>query len=528
MWKNPETIRDLLDRNVADFPDREALVSVSYRTRDWVRHTWKEMDEESNRLAAGLADLGVKKGQKVAFMLTNSVECYYTYLAIHKLGAVFVPINVRLVPREVEYIVEHSGADWFIAGHDFLPLVDQVRAHLNVKGCVGIEKGGEELPGWVESFSALMKSSGRLPAVTIGPEDEADILYTSGTTGLPKGVVLTQSNKVACGRLIGTSCDLSRLHYGVDRLQNVFPFFTSSGCSSVMMMWLYFAPVVILEETFDAVKTFETIEKERPTSYGGAPAMFVFLLNHPRFKEFDTSSIRMLISGAAAMPEEIIRKLQAAWPGIKVYTTYALTEGGTGGTTLNAADMLTKIGSVGQPWAPDQEMRILDDQGQDVEPGVVGEIALRGPNVMKEYYKNPEATAKTLRNGWLHTGDMGRCDDEGYLYFTDRKKDMIVRGGYNVYSVEVESVLYEHPAVGQCAVVGKPHPELGEDVLAFVAPKPGEKVTAEDLQEFAKDKLADYKRPRDIRFIESMPINPTGKVDKRSLKAQYLGGKEDG
>ncbi len=528
MWKNPQTIRELLERNMADFADREALVSVSYRTRQWLRHTWKEMDEQSGRLAAGLADLGVKKGQKVGFMLTNSVECYTTYLAIHKLGAVFVPINVRLVPREVEHILEHSDTDWIIAGHDFLPLVDQVRDRLNIKTYVGIEKEGQELPGWVESFSKLMSCTGSLPALSIGPDDEADILYTSGTTGLPKGVVLTQSNKVACGRLIGTSCDMSRLHCGVPRLQNVFPFFTSSGCSSVMMMWLYFAPVVILEETFDAVKTFEIMEKERPTAYGGAPAMFVFLLNHPRFKEFDTSSVRTLISGAAAMPEEIIRKLQAAWPGIKVYTTYALTEGGTGGTTLNAADMFTKIGSVGQPWAPDQEMRIVNDQGQEVEPGVVGEIVLRGPNVMKEYYKNPESTAQTLRDGWLHTGDMGRCDEEGYLYFTDRKKDMIVRGGYNVYSVEVESVLYEHPAVGQCAVVAKPHPSLGEDVLAFVVPKPGEEVTAEALQEFTRDKLADYKRPRDVRFLDSMPINPTGKVDKRTLKTQYLEGKEEG
>jgi len=526
MWKNPETIRDLLERNVADFPDREAFVSVSYRTREWLRHTWKEMDERSDRLAAGLSALGVKKGEKIAFLLTNSVECYYTYLAIHKLGAVFVPINVRLVPREVEYIVENSDADWIIAGHDFLPLVDEVRDRLDIKRIVGIEKEGQGLPDWVESFTKVTESSGSPPEVSIGPDDEADLLYTSGTTGLPKGVVLTQANKVACGRLIGTSLDLSRLHHGASRFQNAFPFFTSSGCSSVMMMWLYFAPGLILEESFDAVKTFETIEKERPTSYGGAPAMYVFLLNHPRFKEFDTSSLRSLTSGAAAMPEEVIRKLQAAWPGIKVYNLYALTEAGTGGTTLNASEMYTRIGSVGHPWAPEQELRIVDDQGHDVQPGEVGEIILRGPNIMKEYYKNPEATAQTLRDGWLYTGDMGRCDGEGYLYFTDRKKDMIVRGGYNVYSVEVESVLYEHPAVGQCAVVGKPHPELGEDVLAFVTPKPGEKVTAEDLQAFTRDKLADYKRPRDIRFIDAMPINPTGKVDKRSLMAQYLEGKE--
>jgi acyl-CoA synthetase (AMP-forming)/AMP-acid ligase II len=528
MWKSPQTIHELLKRNVADFPGREALVSVSYRTGDWIRHNWSEMDNVSDRLATGLSDLGVEKGQKIAFMLTNSVECYYTYLAIHKLGAMFVPINVRLVPREVEYIVEQSDASWIIAGHDFLPLLDQVRNRLHIKSYVGIEKKGQILPDWVESFSKLMASSGSPPAVSIGPDDEADLLYTSGTTGLPKGVVLTQANKVACGRLIGTSVDFSRLHYGVPRLQSAFPFFTSSGCSSVMMMWLYFAPVVILEETFDAVKTLETMQQEKPTSYGGAPSMFVFLLNHPRFKEFDTSSIRVLISGAAAMPEEVVRQLQTAWPGIKVYNLYALTEGGTGGTTLNAADMLTKIGSIGHPWGPEQEVRIVDSQALDVQPGEVGEIILRGPNVMKEYYKNPEATSQALRDGWLHTGDMGRCDDEGYLYYTDRKKDMIVRGGYNVYSVEVESALYEHPAVSQCAVVAKPHPKLGEDVLAFVVPKPGKKLTAAELLDFTKDKLADYKRPRDVRFIEAMPINPTGKVDKRSLKAQYLNGKENG
>jgi acyl-CoA synthetase (AMP-forming)/AMP-acid ligase II len=350
----------------------------------------------------------------------------------------------------------------------------------------------------------------------------ADILYTSGTTGLPKGVVLTQSNKVACGRLLGTSLDLSRLYYGEPTLQNAFPFFTSSGCSSIMMTWLFFGIRQVLEPVFDVVETLKTMEREKSSIYGGAPSMYVFLLNHPRFKDFDTSSIRTLISGAAAMPEEVIRNLQEAWPNVKIFNTYALTEGGTGGTTLSAADALTKIGSSGHPWASEQELRIVDDQHQDMKPGEVGEIVLRGPNVMKEYYKNSEATAETLRNGWLHTGDMGYCDEEGYLYFTDRKKDMIVRGGFNVYSLEVESALYEHPSVKQCAVVGKPHDKLGEDIVAFVVFKDNESVTAEELHEFTEDKLADYKRPRDIRFIDALPINPTGKVDKKIIRAKYL------
>jgi acyl-CoA synthetase (AMP-forming)/AMP-acid ligase II len=523
MWNSPQTIHELLKRNVLDFPDREAFISVSYRTCKWVRHTWQAMDDISSKLAAGLQELGIKKGHKVAFMLTNSAECYYTYLAIHKIGAVFIPINVRLVSREVEYIVENSDAKFVIAGGEFLPVVDQVRDRLNLDAVIGIEKEGELLPEGIVSFSKLLDTDSKLHPIAISPDDTADILYTSGTTGLPKGVVLTQANKVACGRLLGSSVDLSRLHYGEPTFQNVFPFFTSSGCSSVIMLWLYYGIRVILEDSFDVEKTLETIQNEKSTLYAGAPAMFVFLLSHPRFKEYDTSSIRKLVSGAATMPEEVIRNLQAAWPDVRIYNLYALTEAGTGGTTLNAAEALTKIGSIGHPWAPEQELRIVDAYSKDMKPGEVGEIILRGPNIMKEYYNNPEATAKTLKNGWLHTGDMGYCDEEGYLYYTDRLKDMIVRGGFNVYSVEVESAVYEHPAVKQCAVVGKSHPQLGEDIVAFVVKEDNQTMTTEGLKAFIKDKLADYKRPRDIRFIDALPLNPTGKVDKKKIRAEYLG-----
>ncbi len=522
MWKMPQTINELFQRNVDDFPDREAFVSVSYMNGEWLRYTWKEIDEISDRVATGLLNLGVKKGQKVGFMLTNSAECFYTYLAIHKIGAVFVPINVRLVLREVEYIVENAEAEFFIAGHEFIPLVDQIRDRLKAGVFVGIEQKGQNLPDWVTPFSQLLEVEKMPSVVDSKPEDVADIIYTSGTTGLPKGVVLTQANKVAFGRMLGGSLGFRRVHYGVPRLQNVFPFFTSSGCSSVMMMWLYYAPVVILEPVFDVISNLELMAKEKPTVYGGAPAMFVFMLNHPKFKEFDTSSLQCVMSGASAMPEEVIRSMQGAWPGIKVYNTYLLTEGGTGGTVLDASDAMTKLGSSGLPLVPDQELRIVDQNDNDVKSGDVGEIIIRGPNVMKEYYNNPKATAKTLRNGWLYTGDMGFCDEDGYLFFTDRAKDMIVRGGFNVYSVEVENVLYEHPGVKQCAVVGKPHDQLGEDVVAFVVLKEGICLTAEELNAFTTDKLADYKRPRDIRFIDALPINPTGKVDKKIIRAEYI------
>jgi acyl-CoA synthetase (AMP-forming)/AMP-acid ligase II len=521
MWQTPETIRDLLKRNVVDFTDRIALVAVCYRTGEWIRHTWKELDEISDRVAAGLSQLGLKKGQKIAFMLTNSAECYYTYLAVHKLGATFVPINVRLVPREVEYIVEHSDADFIVAGSEFLPQVDEIRERLKVKGYVGISKKGSDLPTWATPFADVIGSSAELPKVSISADDEADILYTSGTTGVPKGVVLTQGNKVACGKLVGASFDLSRVHYGEPTLQNVFPFFTSSGCSSVMMLWLYYGVKQVLEAEFDVTGTLETMQREKTTMYGGAPAMFVFLLSHPKFAEFETN-ITSLISGASAMPEAVVRQLGEAWPGIRIYNISALTEGGTGGTTLKASDALSKIGSIGHPWAPDQEFRIVGPKGQDMPIGEVGEIVLRGPNIMKGYYKNPEATAETIKGGWLYTGDMGYADDEGYLYYTDRAKDMIVRGGFNVYSVEVESAIYEHPAVKQCAVVGKPHPKLGEDMVAFVVLKEGATATSEELAEFMVERLADYKRPRDFRFLEALPINPTGKVDKKSIRAEHI------
>lgn len=519
MWRAPETVSELLARNAADFGGREALVSVSYRTGDWVRHNWTDVDEISDRVAAGLTKLGVEKGQKVACMLANNTESYYTYLAVHKIGAVFVPINIRLAPREVEYIVENVEADHLVALFDALPLVGQIRDRLKVRNYVCLHKAGQELPHWSVSYDGLLREAGKPPAVDIRPQHIADIIYTSGTTGLPKGVVLTQSNKVACGRLFGTALGFARTHYGVHRLQNAFPFFTSTGCSTVMMIWLYFAPVLVIEESFDVVKALQTMQREKSTIYGGAPSMYVFLLNHPRFKEFDTSSMRVAISGAAAMPEELIRRVQAAWPGVRIYNTYALTEGGTGGTVLNPAEALTKIGSVGLPMPPEQEVRVVDLQGCDVKPREVGEIVLKGPNVMQEYYKNPAATAETIKGGWLHTGDMGYYDEEGYLYYTDRLKDMIVRGGFNVYSVEVENVLYEHAAVKQCAVVAKPHPQLGEDVVAFVVLKDGATASAEELHAFTEDKLADYKRPRDIRFIEALPINPTGKVDKKAIRA---------
>jgi acyl-CoA synthetase (AMP-forming)/AMP-acid ligase II len=433
-------------------------------------------------------------------------------------------VNVRLVAREVEYIVVNSDTEYLVYGHEYEVLVDQLRGKIpQLKGIICIEKEGKPIPEWAVSYTGLLNCGSSPPRVDIRPEDDADIIYTSGTTGRPKGVVLTEASKIATGRLHGAAWGFHRKHYGYIRHQTPFPFFTSTGVSSHIMNWLWYGFFFIWEPVFDTVQCMRLIQQEKTTSVCLAPTMITFILEHPQFRQFDTSSLSIMSYGGSAMPEELIRKALQAWPGLKLVNIYGLTEGGVGGTRLGPEDHLTKIGSIGLPWSPDMEGRVVDDEDMDVGLREVGELILRGPNVMKEYYKDPEATRETLKNGWLHTGDLTYYDEDGYFYYVDRKKDMLVRGGYNVYSVEVENVLYEHEAVKQCSVVGKPHPKLGEDVAALVVLREGMTATAEELMEFCKDKLADFKRPRDIRFVDSIPITSMGKPDKKEIRAKYFG-----
>jgi len=523
MGKEPRTIGEALERNLEDFPNREAIYASNYRTGTWDKLSWIQVKEESEKIASGLHELGVSKGMKVALMNASYLESVLFYLAVRRLGAIFIPVNVRLVAREVEYIVVNSDTEVLAFGHEYETLASKIREQVpQIKIFICIEKEDRPTPDWAIPYTKLTEGTGIAPPVTISPDDEADIIYTSGTTGRPKGVILTEANKIACGRLHGNAWGFHRLHYGYMRHQTPFPFFTSTGVSSHIMTWLWYGYYLVWEPFFDAVQSMRLIQQERTNSICLAPSMIIFIMQHPRFKEFDMSSLKIMSYGGSAMPEEVIRDAMKAWPGIKLVNIYGLTEGGIGGTRLGPEDHLTKMGSIGRPWAPDMEARIVDDNDRDVGVREVGELILRGPNVMKGYYKDPEATAEALRNGWLHTGDLAYYDEEGYIYYVDRKKDMLVRGGYNVYSVEVESVLYEHPAVKQCAVVGKPHPKLGEDVAAFIVIREGTKVTAEELMEFCKDKLADFKRPRDIRFVDSLPITAMGKIDKKELRSRFF------
>lgn len=520
MWMNPGTIREMLERNVEDFGKRDALASLSRVTGKWTHQTWEELDLITTRLAVGLHRMGLKKGQKIAFMADNCIECVDTYLAVHKIGGVFVPMNTRFVAREVEHIVDHSDAEFLVVSSELAPKVENLaRKNNNLKGIVVIGKEGEKASFQAVPFEELLSGNGALPAVSISPEDEADLIFTSGTTGSPKGVVLTQANKVANGRLSGAARGQWRCHHARDTMQTAFPFFTSAGISTSLMGWLYYGYSLVLEEKFDVLGMLKTIELERSTLLAAAPSMFAFVLDHPQFSQFDTSSIRGIIFGGAAMPEELIKRIVATWPGVRMFNYYGLTEAGPGGTCLSLDGKdLSKVKSVGVPWCPDQEVRVVDKEGRDVEVGETGEIVMRGPNVMKGYYKNPTATDEVMKGGWLHTGDIGCFDSDRYLYYKDRKKDMIVRGGFNIYPTEVENVMCEHPCIKQCAVLGKPHKKLGEDILAYVTVKNGREVTVAELAQFCAERMADFKCPRDIRIVESLPTNAAGKIDKVRLK----------
>ncbi|MFK5952061.1 MAG: AMP-binding protein [Desulfobacterium sp.] len=520
MWNTVETIPDMLRRNVSDFSDRDAVIAVSYATGEWVKHTWRELDDITDRVAAGLVGLGLKKGMRVGFLQGNCMENYYTYLAVHKIGAVFIPVNIRLVAREVAHIVSDSGSTFFIIGHDFIPLLETLQKDSKEKKqTICMEKPGAAAPDWTTPFTRLMESSDSCPSVDISPDDDADIIYTSGTTGIPKGVVLTHANKVANGRMAGTSLGAYRSFHSSLICQTAFPFFTSAGLSTVTMKWLYYGKTQILEPMFDVLQTLEIIQREKTTEYAGAPSMLIFIMDHPKFNEFDVDSIRSIVYGGSPMPEEVIRRIFKKWPKVKAYNLFGLTEGGPGGTcmALDGHDY-SKAASVGLPWQPDQDVRIVDESGNTMLPNQVGEFVLRGPNVMKGYHNNLKATQETVRDGWLYTGDMGYVDDDGYFFYTDRKKDMIIRGGFNVYPVELENVLHEHPGVFQCAVVGIPHPKLGEDIVACVVLNKDAAVTADELIAFCTDKLADFKCPRKIKIMDSLPITAMGKMDKKVIR----------
>ena len=455
------------------------------------------------RVANALVRLGVQPGDRVVVLMPNCPEVLAAYTGILKAGAVIVPIVFLLSPDEVRHILADSAAKVVITAPELASKVEGWRGPVIA---VGGEGGGARAwDDWIarepDAFATIERADGEL----------AVILYTSGTTGKSKGVALSHANLASNARAAASIYELDRERWnlGVLPLSHSYGLVTLNagnilGTKSVLLRW--FNPDAVL----DAITRF------RVQAMAGVPTMYVYLLNHAGADRFDTSSMRSWGSGAAPLPLEIVEPFEKKFGG-RLVEGYGLTEASpvVTSTRLSAP---RKPGSVGQP-LPGVEVSILDDDDRALPVGDTGEIGVRGPNVMLGYYGLPDETARTLRNGWLHTGDVGRLDAEGFLYVVERKKDLIIRGGFNVYPREVEEVLYAHPAVAEAAVVGMRDPLMGEEVCAFVALKAGATADAEALIDFCRSRLAKYKCPREMRFLPSLPKNPVGKILRKELRA---------
>jgi long-chain acyl-CoA synthetase len=464
--------------------------------------TFGELDHASARVAGVVQDRGVKPGDRVAIMLPNLPVFASVYYGVLRAGGVIVPMNPLLKAREVAYYLDDSGARLIFASHGVL----------DEAGKGAQNQAAEVIAVDQATFSDVLAGTSPQPDVADRDDDDtAVILYTSGTTGQPKGAELTHANlmrnvDVFCADLLQLTPD--------DVIFGGLPLFHSFGQTCTLNAAVRSGACLTLLPRFDPGQALAILAGHRATVFAGVPTMYGALLAQPDKAAYDVSALRVCVSGGAAMPVEVLRGFERAF-GCKVLEGYGLSETSPV-ASFNHPDRERKPGSIGTP-IRGVEMRVVDEQGHEVQPGAVGEIVIRGHNVMKGYWQRPEETAAAIPDGWFRSGDMGRVDEDGYFAIVDRKKDLIIRGGFNVYPREIEEVLYEHPAVAEAAVIGVPHPHLGEEVAAAVALKVDSYVTPDQLREHVKGQLAAYKYPRKVWIVDALPKGPTGKILKRAI-----------
>jgi long-chain acyl-CoA synthetase len=464
--------------------------------------TYEDLAQASSRVAGMLRERGVRPGDPVGIMLPNVAEFAVIYYGVLRAGGVVVPMNPLLKAREVSYYLGDSGARLIFAWHAFAAET-QAGAQRSAAEAVVVDPA--TFPSLVAAAAPDDKVAGR------DGGDTAVILYTSGTTGSPKGAELTHANLERNADVVRT--DLLQLTPG-DVIFGGLPLFHAFGQTCALNTAVAAGACVTLLPRFAPSQALEILATHRVSVFEGVPTMYIALLGHPEREAYDTSALRLAVSGGAAMPVEVLRGFEEAF-GCPVLEGYGLSETSPV-ASFNHPDRPRKPGSIGTPIRGVQ-MRVVDKEGNEVPQGDVGEIAIRGHNVMKGYWHRPEDTAKATPDGWFRTGDMGRVDADGYFEIVDRKKDMIIRGGYNVYPREIEEVLYEHPAVAEAAVIGLPHPALGEEVGAAVVLKPGADVTADELRAHVKSQVAAYKYPRLVWIADELPKGATGKILKREI-----------
>jgi long-chain acyl-CoA synthetase len=488
-------LASLLTDSAARQPERTAI------KLDDVELTYAQLDGASAHVAGLLEQHGFQRGDRVGVMLPNVPYFPVVYYGILRAGGVVVPMNVLLKEREVAFYLGDSGAELLFAWHEF---GEAARPGAQAAGAEPIEVA----PGFEQQVGA---APAKPETADVADDDTAVILYTSGTTGKPKGAELTHANLYVNARTkLETLIQLSE----EDVILGALPLFHSFGQTAAMNAGLMAGACLSLLPRFDPVKALQIMERDRVSVFLGVPTMYTAMLAVPEAERPDTSSLRVCISGGASLPVEVLRAFEGQF-GVKILEGYGLSETSPV-ASFNHPDRERKPGSIGTP-IREVEMKVFDEDDREVPQGEVGEIVIKGPNVMKGYWQRSEATAEAMRGGWFHTGDLAKVDEDGYFFIVDRKKDLIIRGGYNVYPREVEEVLYEHPAVAEAAVVAVPHAELGEEVGAAVALKAGAEATPEELQAFVKERVAAYKYPRHVWLVPELPKGPTGKILKREI-----------
>lgn len=522
-----------LEETARTHPDATAAIFLNHKM------SYKELNELADRFAAALQQLGVKKGDRVAIYMANCPQFVASFYGALKAGAIAVTFNPLYAAREVEHQLKDSGAETIVVQSRFYPIVKQVRANSALKHVI-VTNIKEYFPPLVKLLFTLFREKkegdaqdisgdantywfqellSRAPAkptpVDVMPSDTACLLYTGGTTGVPKGAQLTHRNLMS--NAMGCRAWLHDLREGKEVVLTAIPLYHSYGMTTCMNLSVYAgAAMLLIPNPRDFADVMKNIKKHQPTLFPGVPTMYVAFNNFPDVEKYGVRCIRACISGAAGLPVEVQKRFQEL-TGAKLVEGYGLSEASPV-THANPIFGWNRIGTIGLPW-PDTEAKIVDLETGKKELGVneIGELVIRGPQVMKGYWNMPEETALVLREGWLHTGDIARMDEEGYFQIVDRKKDMIIAGGFNIYPRDVEEVLYENPKVKEAVVAGIPDPYRGETVKAYVVLKEGETATEEEIIEFCKGKMAKYKVPRMVEFRAELPKTMVGKVLRRIL-----------
>jgi fatty-acyl-CoA synthase len=502
---------DWLERRNELTPEKEALVDASTGRR----FTYRQFNQRANRLANGWRkEWGIQKGDRIAILAKNCPEYLESLFAAAKLGAILVPINIRLVGPELSYILNDCRPKGLIIGVDFVDVISEVEKEIDVynrlllDGATGSDMVPyEEFLGSGEDFTPKLEEP-------VSLDDPHVILYTSGTTGYPKGAIQTHGNILFNSLNANLALDLISSDVTLCGL----PLFHTGGLHVMTTPTIHAGGTIVIERAFDAGEALGLIHERRVNTIFFVSTMWLFMSQHKDFQKTDFSGLRLAWTGGAPCPLHVIEAYQKK--GVVFRQGYGLTEVGPDAMILPGEDAVRKAGSIGKP-PFHSAMRIVDSEDKDVMTGQIGELIFRGPTVTPGYWNKPEATAEALRGGWFHTGDLAIKDEDGYVFIVDRVKDMIISGGENIYPVEIEKIIYQHPKVAEVAVIGIPDDKWGEVGNAIICPKPGEILTQEEVINFLQNKLARYKIPKMITFMEALPRNPAGKVLKRVLREPY-------